>query len=320
MLTYLITRNESLVDLKTLSDSKLELRFNAVPLKTPHLTEVHVENSGSKPIEIDSYTDGFEGFGKGLLIKAGNSKCRILACTVINMNPPSRPLAEIQLRAPSLDSDETSDSSAQVFLRAVALNPRDSIDLRIISDGSPMPLSIWGHISNCVIQQTTGKPEFKPTLNLVSTVFLFTGATLGFICFAILVCCFFTARSILNWTLKTTASVFGAIGKTYREASFGVNVRTKAETPERARELILSPSEFTQFAENVEAKTADEREKVRSILLDMIGPTDSSPRARQPETVDAETVSSQPMIATQATNEDDHAAREQNENSVARSE
>lgn len=268
ILTFAVQRCAPIFSITPTSAEKLELKLNSIPTKVPFITEIRVENNGSKPIEAKTYTDSFPGLGTGLLVKSGNVNCKILSCSVTEMRPQTR--APIGVKPVVNNSHRTQKEIPIAFIDAVALNPGEDFYIRIISEENPQPVTMCGHLSDGTIQTAVPISEYKPNWDVFFKVFLYTGATLGYLSFALILVCIFAARSLFLYFMKL---LMGSVRKVFAwlaKHTFVSNVRAHASSAEKAQKYLLSDADFRVLAENVNADNSEKREHLREVLANIV--------------------------------------------------
>jgi hypothetical protein len=250
-LTYQVPKNQSLL---SPANSGLDIRYNLVSVKEPYLTEVQIQNTGAKSIDLDSFTDKFPPFGNGLLLKSGNPACKILACNIISMHPSERYSPELQLV----------DNQA-VLLKPIVLNAGDKFAVRLISESNPDPVRLWGNLAGCKIQKKE-MPDLP--LGTIWNGFLFIGAVLGILSFSILIFCYFGAKSVLEGLINGVVSGVGAVFSAFGQSSLLSKVQAQVVTSEAAHEILLDNAKFETVATKLGATTFEEKNSLREILSD----------------------------------------------------
>lgn len=229
-------------------------------------SEVSLENTGSRSLPSEAFTENIPGFGKGLLLKCSNDKSRILGCIVTKMHPSERAAAEVRVLP----------DGHNVFIKAIPLNPGEGFSIRLISSNDPNTISVWGHLAGCKIEKTASPFDLKAILGMVWNCFVALGCTLGIVSFGIIVFVYFFAQELIKEILKGIGSIVGKVSSWIRKVTFGWIVREKAKDPEKAMEILLSVEGFSKFAEDVNADTAEKRDKLREHLSEFAASNNQS--------------------------------------------
>lgn len=252
-LTYTTLKNESLLNLKSYDQNRLELRFDNARVKSPFLAEVEIKNIGSKPIRPDLFTDQFGNCGLGLALSVGGSSCNVLACDVTSMKPANRAPIVVRILAPLAQEQ---GRRGNIFISPVALNPSESFNLRLVTDGEPTSIELVGHITDCNIQKFDLWKSITDLLPAFLSVFQFTGALIAFLLAAgvlFLVYCIFVIWEIIK-----------ALGKFI---SSPPKLESVVSTPEQASEALLDDGSFDELASKLKLTTSEERDSLRKSLI-----------------------------------------------------
>ena len=252
-LTYSTLKNESLLNLKSYDQNRLELRFDNAHVQSPFLAEVEIKNIGSKPIRPDLFTDQFGNCGIGLALSVGGSSCNVLACDVTSMKPANRAPIAVKILPPL---GRELGRRSNVFISPVALNPGESFNLRLVTDGEPTSIDLVGHITDCNIQKFDLWKSISDLFPAFLSVFQFTGALIAFLLAAgvlFLVYCLFAIWEVIK-----------ALGKMF---SSPPKLESVVSTPEQAAEALLDDGSFDELATKLKLTTPDERDGLRKSLI-----------------------------------------------------
>lgn len=247
-LTYGLKKNDCVL---VLEDGHPNLQYDCL---------IRFENTGFKPINLDSFNDSFAPYGKGLLLKSSNKDCKVIAFAIAEMRPAQRNIAEV---VPSEDK-------RAIFIKPLALNWRDGFSLRIIYSSNPGPISLWGHLSNCQIQKLVENQKWNDVLSIAWNCFLFVGASLGIVSFLGLLYCFCFAKALWDLTWKGVAYVIKGIGSLGSDISMWSKAYKSASSPEKVMEIILCEVKFSEFAKDIGADSPAKERKVREYLAKKI--------------------------------------------------
>ena len=255
-LVYSETPHQSLLAVHSCSNHNLELRVDGTVVNDPFLSEVKIENNSWKPIKPDAFTDSFPGSGPGLLLKVSNPKCRILTADVTRMQPSNRPLAKL-----SINRSQTG-LVAGVAIKPIGLNPSDSFELRLITDGDPGKITVDGYLTDCKIQ--TASYNWEQLYNLISSAFSLlqtVGSLLSFVWLFMFLFVFYTVYSI-----------FMLIKRQWRKFTFNSKIGSHVASPAHAQKILASTDDFDALAKTLELKTTEEVSMLRTKLAEHIGP------------------------------------------------
>lgn len=259
ILSYTVRPSTSLLYLKNSNPNQLDLMVGGKLVRAPFLTELHFENSGSKPIKTEYFTDAFSADGASLQIRPSNENCKIRTCDVTSMKPLERKEAQLELITAAVSGKK---DLTVISLKPIALNSGDGFDLQIVSEGNPGEIKVWGNLSECKIQKTWNFDEWTPLMTKIWTVAVTIGAVLGALSFIILLLGYLAITSSVSW-------VFGKLGKGWASMKFTWNLHRKVPTSSKAEEILLSENEFDALAKELDANL-NQREEIRKVLAKMV--------------------------------------------------
>ncbi len=258
-LTYAVSEPQSLLKTQTAGEHKLILLFDGKKVQDPYLTEVHIENTGCKPISPDAFTDSFEGCGKGIKLSTASNTCTILGVDLVAMKPPDRVPAELTIFHNLLEEQGGKKQNSAICLRAVALNPGESLDIQIVSDGEPTSITMVGHITDCTLQRTSDFRDFNSILSFIWKVFQTVGTFLSYLIFGIVLLTGYAIYSFWMWFLSL-----------FRWWGFDGRVEKLVPSATEALEILQSDKKLKELALEVNVKGNKERERLKESLSKIV--------------------------------------------------
>lgn len=274
-LTYAVSEPQSLLKTQTAGEHKLSLSFDGKSVQNPYLTEVHIENTGCKPISPDAFTDSFEGCGKGLKLSTPSNTCTILGVELLAMKPPDRVPAELLIFHNRLGEQENRKQNSAICLRAIALNPGESLDIQIVSDGEPTSILMVGHITDCTLERTNNLSDFNSILSIMWKSFQAVGTFLSYLIFGIILLTGYAIYSSWMWFLSL-----------FRWWGFDGRVEKIVPTATEALEILQSDKKLKELASKVNIKGNKEKERLKESLSKIVASKLSKPHETQkPEVV-----------------------------------
>jgi hypothetical protein len=257
-LSYTTSKVQSLLAIKSFSAKSLEFRLNDNVIDTPYLSEIKIYNAGLKPLAPSAYEEQFK-LGKGLELTCSNSSCKILTYEVTATSPPSR-LKNGILRGAS---DKTLQ---ELLITPIGLNPNESIDITLLTDGNPGAIKLRGHITDFTIQETGDFNLDAFTLGVLNFVQTFWNA-IGFITTAVILL-FFTTIMISIQALKTWKDNY----------TFKQQVKKFVKNPQDAQRILSSNAEFDSLGTkmNLNMKSSKAHSRLRVALAQIEPATEST--------------------------------------------
>lgn len=306
-LSYTVSKPQSLLNIQTYGQNRLELSLNGVVVKEPFITEVHFENTGSKPIRAEDFTDKFRDSGRGLQVQANNKDCKILACDVNSMKPSNRAPIEVSI-IQSESNDNKSLISPAIHIVPVALNQSESFNIRMITDNSPGTINVVGHITDCRIQAIEGNeflgPLFENAVKGLQFLGLGIAYTAGVVFISIPLILYYLGR----WLWSSA-----------KPWIFQARVENEVKTADEAKAILVSDSSFQKLCDKLKVDGASQREQLRKELSTIAEKVTidvqeaESPEVPMPDL--SETMSSTSPVNEEANNQKNSPAAE-SDNSV----
>lgn len=303
-LVFSETPHQSLLAVHSYSNHNLELRVDGTVVNDPFLSEVKIENNSWKPIKPDAFTDSFPGTGAGLLLKVSNPECRILTADVTRMQPSNRPLAKL-----GINRSQTGLVTG-VAIKPIGLNPSDSFDVRVITDGDPGKITIHGYLTDCKIQ--AAGYNWEQLNNLISSAFSLlqtVGSLLSFVWLFMFL-----------FVVYTIYSVFMMIKRLWRKFTFNSKIGGHVSSPAHAQKILASTDSFDALARTLDLKTTAEVSMLRTKLAERIGPLEQSDHSLVPAASTESQCEKIPVLRAISSEEPSNESQNDCENSLLTSE